>query len=70
MILETVTESPDGAPSGVMYAAMMGKIALLDFQGLLDIAKSVGLVNVSAHLVTITPKGQEMVKKIKALRAA
>jgi hypothetical protein len=69
-ILETVAESAHGAPSGHMYAALMGKMSLDDYSALLDIASEVGLVKVApSHLVTITPKGADMVAKIKAHRA-
>jgi hypothetical protein len=53
-----------------MYAALMGKMSLDDYSALLDIASEVGLVKVApSHLVTITPKGADMVAKIKAHRA-
>jgi hypothetical protein len=69
-ILETVAEVND-APSGHMYAALMGKVSLDDYNELLGIARNVGLVTVSpAHLVSITDKGRQMVEKIKAHRAA
>lgn len=35
--------SGDGAPEGVMYAALIGRLELSDFQELLGIAASVGL---------------------------
>lgn len=67
-ILETVSEVGE-VPSGTMYAAMIGKVELADFEELLGICKSVGLVKVSqSHLVTLTAKGEEAVKKIKAAR--
>lgn len=67
-ILETVAKGP--APSGVMYAAMMGRVTLDEYQGLIQIAASVGLVAVERHEVTITAKGRETVAKIAAARAA
>jgi len=67
-ILETVAEGP--APSGVMYAAMMGRVTLDDYQGLIRIAESVGLVTVVRHEVAITDKGRETVAKIRAAREA
>jgi hypothetical protein len=67
-ILETVAAGP--SPSGVMYAAMMGRATLDDYQGLIRIAESVGLVTVVRHEVTITDKGRETVAKIRAARAA
>ena len=68
-ILETVAEGP--APSGVMFAALQSSgVSLDDYQALIEIAKSVGLVTVAHHEVTITDKGKETVAKIKAHRAA
>ena len=67
-ILETVAEGP--APSGVMFAALQSHVTLDEYQGLIQIAESVGLVTVAHHEVTITAKGREMVAKIKASRAA
>ena len=67
-ILETVAEGP--APSGVMYAAMMGRVTLDDYQALLHIAGTCGLVTVERHEVAITDKGRETVAKIQAARAA
>ena len=69
-ILEIAAETPGGAPSGPMYAAMMGKLSLDDYQGLVQIAKECDLVTEEHHVVSITSKGREMVAKIKAARAA
>jgi predicted methyltransferase len=67
VILETVSESKSGVPSGHMYAAFMTKgITLDEYQSILGIAQRGGLVEVKSHLVTLTPKGQEMVEKIHA----
>ena len=67
-ILETVAEGP--APSGAMFAAMQSRVTLDEYQGLIQIAQSVGLVTVASHVVTITDKGRETVSKIQAHRAA
>lgn len=68
-ILETVSEIKGGAPSGVMYAALLNHCSLEEYQGLIEIAQSVGLISVSAgHLVTLEPKGFAMVEKIRASR--
>jgi hypothetical protein len=55
-ILETVAEGP--APSGVMYAAMQSRITLDEYQGLIQIAESVGLVTIAHHEVTIHCQGK------------
>lgn len=67
-ILETVSEIKGGSPSGVMYAALMNHCSLDEYQGLLSIAQSVGLVSLEGDLVTLQPKGQAMVEKIRASR--
>lgn len=68
-ILETVAEVPTGTPSGIMYAALMDKLSLDDYQGLLDIARDCGLVKVDrSHLVTLTPKGLDMIVKIQIVK--
>jgi hypothetical protein len=69
VILETVCESPHGAPSGYLYAALMGKgVSLDEYNGLLGALKDRGLVNVAgSHLVTITDAGKAVVAQIKAL---
>jgi hypothetical protein len=68
-ILETIAELPNGAPSGHLYAALMGRLELTDYQALVGIAKDAGLVQERGHLLTMTPKGREMVAKITAVRA-
>ena len=65
-ILTTVAESPDGAPSGVMYAALQDQLGLQDYQDLLTICTSTGLCEKSNQLITLTSKGRDMVSKIKA----
>lgn len=65
-ILETLHEIPEGVPSGHMYAALMGRTSLEEYEALLEIAKRGGLVDVKSHLVTITSKGRDMVAKIQA----
>lgn len=65
-ILESLAEAPHGIPSGHLYAAMMAVMDLDTYQGVLDVIKTAGLVEVArSHLVTLTPKGMEMVVKIK-----
>lgn len=66
-ILEALDAAGDnGAPEGHMYAAMMGRIDLTDFQGLMSIAEEVSLITRKSHLATITTKGRDMVAKIRA----
>lgn len=71
VILETVADmGAEGAPSGVMYAAMQSRVSLQEYQSVLGIALQGGLVEQTAHLVTITEKGRAIVAKIAAHRAA
>jgi hypothetical protein len=67
VILTTVAKSGNcEVPSGHLYAALMGRLSLDDYQGLIDIASNVGLVTVQSHVVTITSKGREIAEKINA----
>lgn len=68
IILQTVAESPDGAPLGVMYAAMVGHISLEDFGALMLLCADMGLVHSRNHVATLTAKGRDMVGKIDAHR--
>lgn len=66
VILTTVAETPDGAPEGVMYAALMNRVELADFQSLLSIAQQVGLITRARHVVTITARGLALAAKLEA----
>lgn len=72
VILETVAETGDrGAPSGPMYAALMGRMDLETYNLIVGIAMKGELVTKDGmHVLTITPKGKETVAKIAAHRAA
>lgn len=61
-ILETLAEKTDGTgiPSGHMYAVLMDLVGLDQFQRILAGLEHVGLVNVSGHYVTATPKARAM----------
>ena len=67
-ILETVEAMPEGAPSGPMYAVLMGKMNLTDYEMLVETAMSAGLLTKSSHVLYITDKGRDMVKKIQMTR--
>jgi len=70
-VLETLGEvAPYTAHEGPMYAAMMGKVSLEEFQTVLTVAAKGGLVERANHVVALTSKGLEMVRKIQAHRAA
>lgn len=55
-IAATVGETPDGAPEGVIYAAMMGLCDLHQFQCMVDILLDAGLVTRRSHVLYPTPK--------------
>ena len=61
-IIETLAEKTEGTglPSGHMYAALMGLVGLSEFQGIIAGLQNVGLVDVSGHYVTATPKARAM----------
>ena len=52
IILETVQESPDGAPSGVIYAALMSiGISLAQYEALVDVLVKSGRITRSGHVL-------------------
>lgn len=61
-IIETLAEKTEGTglPSGHVYAALMGLVGLSEFQVIIAGLEHVGLVNVSGHYVTATPKARAM----------
>ena len=61
-IVETLTSKTEGTglPSGHMYAALMGLVGLSEYQGIISGLQHVGLVDVSNHYVTATPKARAM----------
>lgn len=69
-ILEVADASIDGAPAGALYAGMMGSVSLGDFQALVRIGVSGGLLREVANVIKVTPQGTAMVAKIVAHRAA
>ena len=68
-ILSTVAASPEGAPAGILYAAMVGKATLAEYQALEGIAVAKGLVTKDGHLLTITEAGKAIAAKIDAAYA-
>lgn len=66
-IITTIAATPEGAPEGVMYAALTGRCDLSDFRTLLGICQQTGLVReASKHLFVATDKGREMAARIEA----
>ena len=50
-IAEAVKDLPHGIPSGHLYAALMGQMALLDYQLLLSVLKLAGMIRVESHYI-------------------
>jgi hypothetical protein len=70
VILEALSEAPQGIPSGHLYAGMMNVLTLDAYEALISIAADSGFLNVArSHLVTLTQKGQELATKIKKVNA-
>lgn len=63
--VETIRESKE-APIGPMYAAVMGKISLHEFQGIMDTIKAVLLVKVTAELAIWTEESEQIYQRLKA----
>jgi len=64
-IVETLTDKSEGTglPSSHMYAALMGLVGLSEYQGIIAGLQHVGLVDVSNHYVTATPKARAMMSQ-------
>lgn len=65
-ILTTVGDIPEGAPSGHLYAALMGQMSLDDYQMIIGVCKGGNLMTESGHVLQLTDKGKDLVKQIKA----
>jgi hypothetical protein len=49
-LYETVRDSPDGAPAGPMYAAVMGYMNLDQFEAIMSALVKVGRIRKSGHV--------------------
>lgn len=54
----------NGAPSGHLYAALMGRYSLDTYNAALAILKDCKLIESSGHFLTLTPKGKELAEKV------
>ena len=52
IIYDTIKESPDGAPSGHIYAALMGYMSLDVYNKMLSELKAEGKISEKYHLLT------------------
>lgn len=67
-ILETIhAAGQEGAPLGPMYAALMSRVNLDEFQRLIQLLTKGGLITSMGHVARLTDRGQETVRKIKEL---
>lgn len=65
-ILTTVAEMPQQeAVSGHLYAALMGKMSLDEYNTLIGLCKSGSLLMERGHVLTLTDKGKVLVNYIK-----
>ena len=72
-IVTTVHDAGEmGAPSGHIYAALMGHgVDLGTYQDIVRILSASGLVTENGHLLRVTVKGAELARKIdEATRSA
>lgn len=72
-VLETLADPTilsDGAPSGVLYSAMMGEVDLGEFQEVEEVLLRGGLVARRSDCLRITNAGLAVVEKIAKARAA
>lgn len=64
-LVETIRESKE-APLGPMYAAVMGKISLPEFQGIMDTIKAVLKISMTSELATWTDESEQIYQRLKA----
>lgn len=64
-ILTTVGDIPEGTPSGPLYAALMGRMSLDDYQMLIGMCKGGNLLTEAGHVLKLTDKGKALVRHIK-----
>jgi hypothetical protein len=70
VIIETVYESGDaGCISGHLYAAMMSRVTLDEYNGLLSVAKQADILTESGHVLRLTDKGRMVLAKLLMHRA-
>ena len=50
-IADTIKETPEGAPTGIMYAALCNRMSLEAFSKILDTLKNAGLIRVDGSHV-------------------
>jgi len=58
-ILETLKEC-NGAPSGHLYAALMGRLSLHEFEVIVSLTKSMGYVSEKGHFLSLTDEGMRL----------
>ena len=68
----SAVDNPDGASSGILYAGLMTKgVDIYQFERLVAAMLSAGLITSKHHVVHVTDKGRQLVKRIDtALQAA
>lgn len=68
LIVETLVDCPDGGPSGSVYMALNSVgVSLDEYQQILGVLKSNGLITESGHWLKATPK---LLDAVKAKRKA
>jgi len=65
-ILTTIADmGQEGAVSGHLYAGLMGRMNLDEYNMLIGLCKGGSLLTESSHVLKLTDKGREMVKRIQ-----
>lgn len=59
----------NGVPNGHLYAAIMDKVSLDEWNKVLGVVKRVGWVTETGHLLKITDKGKASLAKMEAVLA-
>ncbi len=65
VIIETVYEAGDaGCVSGHLYAAMLNHVTLEEYEGLLTVAQTAGILKMSNFVIRLTDKGRVVLAKL------
>jgi hypothetical protein len=66
IVMDTVREAENGGiacPNGYVYAALMNQMQLHQYEALLDMLCSVGLLDKQGDLLFLTPKARDIYRR-------
>ena len=67
ILLQTIAETPEGAPSGILYAGMMtAGWDIHDYESAVNFCKGQGLITETSNLIKPTQKLTDILGRLKA----